>query len=45
VFLVSTTRDVQAVRQVDDRLLGAPGPVTRDVAEAWAREESKTSDP
>jgi branched-chain amino acid aminotransferase len=45
VFLVSTTRDVQAVRQVDDRVLAAPGPVTRDVAEVWAREESKTSDP
>ena len=28
VFLTSTTRDVQAVHRVDDRVLPAPGPVT-----------------
>lgn len=28
VFLTSTGRDVQAVHQVDDRLLAAPGPRT-----------------
>ncbi len=32
VFLVSTTRDVQPVRRIDDRVLAAPGPVTRTLA-------------
>jgi len=45
VFLVSTTRDVQAVQKVDDRALGAAGPVTRDVAQGWAREAARASDP
>ena len=29
IFLLSTTRDVQAVHRCDDRELEAPGPVTR----------------
>ena len=39
VFLVSTTRDVQAVARWDDRELIAPGPVTLEVAELWRRRE------
>lgn len=35
VFLVSTTRDVQAVSSWDDRALPAPGPVTRQAQETW----------
>jgi branched-chain amino acid aminotransferase len=31
-FLASTTREVQPVGQIDDRMLDAPGPVTRQVA-------------
>lgn len=45
IFLVSTTRDVQAVRRCDDRELQAPGPVTRDVAAVWERKERETADP
>lgn len=45
VFLVSTTRDVQAVRRVDGRELPAPGPVTREVAEVWAAREREDLDP
>ena len=36
VFLVSTTRDVQAVSRWDDRELPAPGPVTAEVRDAVA---------
>ncbi len=39
VFLVSTTRDVQAVHRWDDRELPAPGPVTTAVQEVWRRRE------
>ncbi|GAA0978168.1 D-alanine aminotransferase [Nocardioides aquaticus] len=39
VFLVSTTRDVQAVSSWDDRALPAPGPVTWDAQETWKRRE------
>jgi branched-chain amino acid aminotransferase len=45
VFLVSTTRDVQAVARWDDRDLPAPGPVTRRCAETWAAREAETMDP
>jgi branched-chain amino acid aminotransferase len=45
VFLVSTTRDVQAVGRVDGRKLSAPGPITREVARVWARRESMNPDP
>ncbi len=39
VFLVSTTRDVQAVSHWDGRELPAPGPVTRDAQEMWRKRE------
>jgi len=45
IFLASTTRDVQAVVRCDDRTLEAPGPVTREVAEVWAKKESENPDP
>ncbi|MBF4162223.1 aminotransferase class IV [Nocardioides acrostichi] len=35
VFLVSTTRDVQAVTRWNERELAAPGPVTRAAAAVW----------
>ena len=41
VFLVSTTRDVQAVRRWDDRELPAPGPVTTAAAAAWRTREQE----
>jgi len=45
VFLVSTTRDVQAVVRVDDRVLSAPGPVTRALQETWALRAAESDDP
>jgi branched-chain amino acid aminotransferase len=45
VFLVSTTRDVQAIARWDDRDLPAPGPVTKQCAETWAAREAETMDP
>ena len=45
VFLVSTTRDVQPVHRVDDRELGAPGPVTRRLQETWAARAADDVDP
>ena len=45
VFLVSTTRDVQAVRRCDERDLDAPGPVTREAMEVWAQREPENLDP
>lgn len=44
-FLVSTTRDVQAIARWDDRELPAPGPVTAEVAETWSRREALDIDP
>lgn len=44
VLLTSTGRDVQAVDRIDDRLLPAPGPLTRAAAEAF-RELAATEDP
>ena len=44
-FLVSTTRDVQAIARWDDRDLPAPGPVTQRCAETWAAREAETMDP
>jgi branched-chain amino acid aminotransferase len=44
-FLVSTTRDVQAIARWDDRELAAPGPVTGLVAETWRRREALDIDP
>ncbi|EFQ83839.1 aminotransferase, class IV [Aeromicrobium marinum DSM 15272] len=45
VILVGTTRDVQAIARVDDRELAAPGPVTRQAQEIWAREAARSTDP
>jgi branched-chain amino acid aminotransferase len=46
IFLTSATRDVQGVRQVDDRELpDAPGPVTRAAAEVFAKRAADDLDP
>lgn len=45
VFLVSTTRDVQAVHRIDDRLLAAPGPVTAKLRETWSARAAESLDP
>lgn len=45
IFLVSTTRDVQAVSHLDDRELPAPGPVTRAAIRTWAEREAEGIDP
>ena len=44
-FLVSTTRDVQAIARWDDRELPAPGPVTAEAVETWRRREALDIDP
>ena len=44
-FLVSTTRDVQAISRWDERDLPAPGPVTQECARTWAQRESEHLDP
>jgi len=44
-FLVSTTRDVQPVHRIDDRVLPAPGPVTRALQESWAARAAEGIDP
>jgi branched-chain amino acid aminotransferase len=45
ILLVSTTRDVQAVRRWDDRELEAPGPVTRECQQVWAARAAEDIDP
>lgn len=45
VFLVSTTRDVQAVHQWGERRFPAPGPVTERAQQAWAEHEARQIDP
>jgi len=45
IFLLSTTRDVQAVHAYGSRELPAPGPVTRELRELWSRKEAEHSDP
>ena len=45
VFLASTTRDVQGVHRWNDRDLAAPGLITREVAEVWARKAQESLDP
>ncbi|MGH3384533.1 MAG: aminotransferase class IV [Nocardioidaceae bacterium] len=45
MFIVSTTRDVQAVRRCDDRELAAPGPVTAEVQRVWREREPADLDP
>ena len=44
IFLVSTTRDVQAVTRCDDRELPV-GPVTEECREVWASREAENVDP
>jgi branched-chain amino acid aminotransferase len=44
-FLVSTTRDVQPVHRLDDRVLEAPGPVTRKLQATWAARAAESIDP
>jgi len=45
VFLVSTTRDVQAVNRWDDHDLPSPGPVTRAALACWRARESELLEP
>jgi len=45
VFLTSSIKDVFPVRAVDGRRLDAPGPVTSQVAEVWARHARLGTDP
>lgn len=45
VFLLSTTRDVQGVHRMDEREVAAPGPVTRQLRDVWATQESRHPDP
>lgn len=46
IFLTSSTRDVQAVRRVDGRLLpGAPGPLTARAATIFAERAAADIDP
>jgi len=45
-FLTSTTRDVQAIRSVDGKVLGAaPGPVTSKAARVFAHRAAENPDP
>ena len=45
-FLTSTTRDVQSIRAVDGTVLPtAPGPVTREAMEAFAKRSAEIVDP
>jgi branched-chain amino acid aminotransferase len=45
VFLTSSTRDVQGQHLVDGRELAAPGPVTRELARAFAELVARDIDP
>jgi branched-chain amino acid aminotransferase len=45
VFLTSTTRDVQGVVQLDERVFAAGGPVTERVAATWREREPQDVDP
>jgi branched-chain amino acid aminotransferase len=45
IFLVSTTRNVQAVTRCDDRELAGPGPVTTECQKVWATREAENVDP
>jgi branched-chain amino acid aminotransferase len=45
IFLVSTTRDVQAVSRCDEREVEAPGPVTADCRRLWRQREAEDVDP
>ncbi|KNX37178.1 aminotransferase class IV [Luteipulveratus halotolerans] len=45
LFITSSTRDVQPVSAVDDRELGAPGPLTSAISEVFARAADQDGDP
>jgi len=45
IFLVSTTRDVQPVRRIDDREFAVPGPLTLQAMKTWAAREVEDIDP
>lgn len=45
IVLVGTTRNIQAIERVDDRVLEAPGPITRRAQAVWAREAARHQDP
>lgn len=45
IFLVSTTRDVQPVRRLDERELSVPGPLTLEAMRTWAAREAEDIDP
>jgi branched-chain amino acid aminotransferase len=45
VFLLSTTRDVQPVRRLDDLEFDVVGPVTRQLMAVWAEREAESTDP
>ncbi len=45
IFLTSSTRHVHPVHRMDDRVLGAPGRLTRDCSAAYAALLAATSDP
>ena len=45
VFITSSTRDVQAVSNVDGRTYAAPGPVTAAAAELFATRSAADLDP
>lgn len=45
VFVVSTTRDVQPVRRVDDRTWAGVGPLTAQAQQVWRDREAANLDP
>lgn len=45
LFLVSTTRDVQPLRRLDERELVVPGRVTQEAMTTWALREAEGIDP
>lgn len=45
VFITSSTRDVHPVHRVDDRVLSAPGPVTKTCQEVFARQVAANINP
>jgi branched-chain amino acid aminotransferase len=45
MFLTGTTRDIQPIERCDDRIVGAPGPVTTAAMRIWARKAAEHLDP
>jgi len=43
-FLLSTAREVQPIERIDDRVLSAPGPMTRHARSVWVDRFSECSD-